>query len=178
MITMSAGPASEAQMSLDSPHYGSLQNSRAALAPEARQQRATSPRSTHVAVAVLCYVNLVNYIERYTIAGTCWAVFRCVCVGVCATCSIMLVVYSLTCSSPTGVLPNIQAYFDLSDGTAALLQTGTTLAVKSAEMWQQMPPRRGRKVINDACVQSSFAASYSWLLSLVTLATATTGSIS
>uniref|UniRef100_A0A674P9V5 SPNS lysolipid transporter 3, sphingosine-1-phosphate (putative) n=1 Tax=Takifugu rubripes TaxID=31033 RepID=A0A674P9V5_TAKRU len=38
----------------------------------------------------LCYVNLVNYIERYTIAG---------------------------------VLPNIQAYFHLSDGTAALLQT-------------------------------------------------------
>ncbi|CAF98541.1 unnamed protein product, partial [Tetraodon nigroviridis] len=28
-----------------------------------------SPRSAYVAIAVLCYVNLVNYIERYTIAG-------------------------------------------------------------------------------------------------------------
>lgn len=74
---MSDGPVSE--MSLDSPHYGSLQNSRAALAPEARQQWAATPRATYLAVAVLCYVNLVNYIERYTIAGTRWAV----CGGVC-----------------------------------------------------------------------------------------------
>ncbi|TNM84573.1 hypothetical protein fugu_008751 [Takifugu bimaculatus] len=87
---MSDEPASPAQMSLESPHYGSLQNSRAALTPEAGQQWAASPRSAYVAMAVLCYVNLVNYIERYTIAG---------------------------------VLPNIQAYFALSDGTAALLQT-------------------------------------------------------
>lgn len=80
MITMSDGPASAAQMSLDSPHYGSLQNSRAALTPEAGQQWAASPRSAYVAVAVLCYVNLVNYIERYTIAGTCWGLCVCVCV--------------------------------------------------------------------------------------------------
>lgn len=78
MLTMSDGPASQAQMSLDSPDYGSLQNSCTALAPEAQQQRAASPRSAYVAVAVLCYVNLVNYIERYTIAGTCWGVCRCV----------------------------------------------------------------------------------------------------
>lgn len=39
----------------------------------------------------------------------------------------MLHVFSnLTChNSQTGVLPNIQAYFVISDGTAALLQTGT-----------------------------------------------------
>lgn len=81
VITMSDGPVSQAQMSLDSPHYGSLQNSRAALAPEAQQQRAASPRSTYAAVAVLCYVNLVNYIERYTIAGRCRGVVGvCVCV--------------------------------------------------------------------------------------------------
>lgn len=69
MLTMSEGSAPQAQMSLDDPNYGSLQSSRAALAPEARPQRAAPPRSTYGAVAVLCYVNLVNYIERYTIAG-------------------------------------------------------------------------------------------------------------
>lgn len=73
--TMSDGSGSESQIS--SLHYGSFQNSLATLTPEAKDKPAISPRSTYVAVAVLCYVNLVNYIERYTIAGTQWGFFVC-----------------------------------------------------------------------------------------------------
>lgn len=67
MIAMADGTGS--QMSLGSLHYGSFQSSRATLTPET-DKPAISPRRAYVAIAVLCYVNLVNYIERYTIAGT------------------------------------------------------------------------------------------------------------
>lgn len=50
--------------------YGSFQNSLTTLAPQAEEKPPISPRRAYIAVAVLCYVNLVNYIERYTIAGT------------------------------------------------------------------------------------------------------------
>lgn len=70
MAAMSDGPVSPSQMSSCSLHYGSFQNSLATLTPEAEGKPASSPRSAYVAVAVLCYVNLVNYIERYTIAGS------------------------------------------------------------------------------------------------------------
>lgn len=49
--------------------YGSLVNSLASLTPAAAEQTAVSPRSAYTAVAVLCYINLLNYMERYTIAG-------------------------------------------------------------------------------------------------------------
>lgn len=70
MAAMSDGSVSQCQMSSSRLHYGSFQNSLATLAPEAEDKPALSPRSAYVAVAVLCYVNLVNYIERYTIAGS------------------------------------------------------------------------------------------------------------
>lgn len=126
--TMSDGSESPSQIS--SLQYGSFQNSLATLTPEAEDKPAISPRSTYVAVAVLCYVNLVNYIERYTIAGTWWGFFFCLFLpffgeGVLAT-WMFHVFFILMChNSQTGVLPNIQAYFVISDGTAALLQTGT-----------------------------------------------------
>lgn len=65
--TMSEASGSQAPTSLSGLRYGSFQNSLAALTPEPDDKPA---RSAYVAVAVLCYVNLVNYIERYTIAGT------------------------------------------------------------------------------------------------------------
>lgn len=65
---MSDGPGP--QSSTGSFHYGSFQNSLETLAPAAENKPVISPRSAYVAIAVLCYVNLVNYIERYTIAGT------------------------------------------------------------------------------------------------------------
>lgn len=68
VTTMSDGPESQSQIS--SLHYGSFQNSLATLTSEAEDKPAISPRSAYVAIAVLCYVNLVNYLERYTIAGT------------------------------------------------------------------------------------------------------------
>uniref|UniRef100_A0AAQ5X2S5 Major facilitator superfamily (MFS) profile domain-containing protein n=1 Tax=Amphiprion ocellaris TaxID=80972 RepID=A0AAQ5X2S5_AMPOC len=71
-------------------HYGSFVNSLSSLTPNAVENPAISPRRAHIAIAVLCYINLLNYMERYTIAG---------------------------------VLSNIQAFFDISDSTAGLLQT-------------------------------------------------------
>uniref|UniRef100_A0A671U5S5 SPNS lysolipid transporter 3, sphingosine-1-phosphate (putative) n=1 Tax=Sparus aurata TaxID=8175 RepID=A0A671U5S5_SPAAU len=51
--------------------YGSFVNSLSSLATaeEVVQKSAISPRRSYIAVAVLCYVNLINYMERYTIAG-------------------------------------------------------------------------------------------------------------
>ncbi|KAM6983948.1 protein spinster homolog 3 [Tautogolabrus adspersus] len=48
-------------------HYGSFANSLASLTPQAPES--ISPRRAKIAVAVLCYINLINYMERYTIAG-------------------------------------------------------------------------------------------------------------
>ena len=53
-------------------HYGSFVNSLSSLTPsyvEEKQKPVISQRRAYVAVAVLCYVNLLNYMERYTIAG-------------------------------------------------------------------------------------------------------------
>lgn len=77
MAAMSDGSVSRSQMSSSSLRYGSFQNSLATLTPEAEDKPALSPRSAYVAVAVLCYVNLVNYIERYTIAGPSCFFFIC-----------------------------------------------------------------------------------------------------
>ncbi|XP_026184777.1 protein spinster homolog 3 isoform X1 [Mastacembelus armatus] len=49
--------------------YGSFANSLASLTPNAGEKQVISPKRAYVAVAVLCYINLVNYMERYTIAG-------------------------------------------------------------------------------------------------------------
>ncbi|XP_068779259.1 protein spinster homolog 1 [Struthio camelus] len=49
-----------------------------------------SPRRARLTAAVLCYVNLLNYMDRFTVAG---------------------------------VLPDIEAFFDIGDGSSGLLQT-------------------------------------------------------
>ncbi|XP_029030626.1 protein spinster homolog 3 isoform X2 [Betta splendens] len=50
-------------------HYGSFVNSLASLTPKAEISPAISPKRAYIAVTVLCYINLLNYMERYTIAG-------------------------------------------------------------------------------------------------------------
>nr|XP_023688725.1 protein spinster homolog 3-like [Paramormyrops kingsleyae] len=45
--------------------YGSLENE----PPPPAGAATISPRRSYVVVAVLCYVNLLNYMDRYTIAG-------------------------------------------------------------------------------------------------------------
>lgn len=50
-------------------HYGSFVNSLSSLTPQVVDKPAISPRRSYIAVAVLCYVNLINFMERYTIAG-------------------------------------------------------------------------------------------------------------
>ncbi|XP_063750873.1 protein spinster homolog 3 isoform X2 [Eleginops maclovinus] len=51
-------------------HYGSFVNSLSSLTPktEETEEPAISQRRSYVAIAVLCYINLLNYTERYTIA--------------------------------------------------------------------------------------------------------------
>ncbi|XP_021173535.2 protein spinster homolog 3 isoform X1 [Fundulus heteroclitus] len=49
--------------------YGALTNSVSSLAPLTADKPVISQRRAYVAIAVLCYVNLLNYMERYTIAG-------------------------------------------------------------------------------------------------------------
>lgn len=49
--------------------YGSFVNSLSSLGPQPEEKIAVPTTRTYVAVAVLCYVNLINYMERYTIAG-------------------------------------------------------------------------------------------------------------
>lgn len=50
-------------------HYGSFVNSLSSLTPKPVDKPAISRRRAYIAVAVLCYINLINYMERYTIAG-------------------------------------------------------------------------------------------------------------
>lgn len=45
--------------------YGSLDNE----PPPPGEAAAITPKRSYVVVAVLCYVNLLNYMDRYTIAG-------------------------------------------------------------------------------------------------------------
>lgn len=113
---MSDGSGSQTQVG--SLHYGSLQNSLATLTSGAEDTPAISPRRAYAAIAVLCYVNLVNYIERYTIAGTRGRFLL----------GASRLVHSAP-PSPTGILPHLQAYFAVSDSVAPLLQTGTPAAV-------------------------------------------------
>ncbi|XP_041864277.1 protein spinster homolog 3 isoform X2 [Melanotaenia boesemani] len=49
--------------------YGSLVNSVSSLSPIVAEKPAISPTQAYVTIAVLCYVNLINYMERYTIPG-------------------------------------------------------------------------------------------------------------
>lgn len=48
------------------PHYGTIANGPVDSSAETTE---ISPRRAYIAVAVLCYVNLLNYMDRYTIAG-------------------------------------------------------------------------------------------------------------
>nr|XP_040038427.1 protein spinster homolog 3 [Gasterosteus aculeatus aculeatus] len=51
--------------------YGAFVSSLSSITPRAEEKEKVtiSPRRAYVAVAVLCYINLLNYAERYTIAG-------------------------------------------------------------------------------------------------------------
>ncbi|XP_062392249.1 protein spinster homolog 3-like [Sardina pilchardus] len=48
------------------PHYGTIANGQV---DHSLETTGISPRRAYIAVAVLCYVNLLNYMDRYTIAG-------------------------------------------------------------------------------------------------------------
>ncbi|XP_061902439.1 protein spinster homolog 3 [Entelurus aequoreus] len=49
--------------------YGSFVNSLSSLTLKPDEKSSISHRRAYVAVVVLCYINLLNYMERYTIAG-------------------------------------------------------------------------------------------------------------
>lgn len=106
--------------------YGSFVNSLTSLAPDVEEKPAVSPKRAYVTMVVLCYINLLNYMERYTIAG--WVIFLCrqhcvsihiiYCLQLCWTYTLW---FFLPC---TGVLADIKKFFDIRDSTAGLLQTG------------------------------------------------------
>ena len=62
------------KLSLSSCMSGSYRYGSIASEPEdnilsSAENNAISPKRAYIAVAVLCYVNLLNYMDRYTIAG-------------------------------------------------------------------------------------------------------------
>ncbi|KAI4877406.1 hypothetical protein NFI96_011702, partial [Prochilodus magdalenae] len=115
-----------------------------------------SPKRAYVAVAVLCYVNLLNYMDRYTIAGE----------------------YTNHPEIATGrVLPSIQKYFSISDSTSGLLQTVFICSfMLLAPIFGYLGDRYNRKLIMVAgmiawivtTLGSSFITqSYFWVLVLM-----------
>lgn len=52
-----------------STRYGSIADSLPTDEPSTAETTVLSPRRSYITVAVLCYVNLINYMDRYTIAG-------------------------------------------------------------------------------------------------------------
>ncbi|CAB1316850.1 unnamed protein product [Coregonus sp. 'balchen'] len=52
-----------------STHYGSTADSLPTSEPSTAETTVFSPLRSHITVAVLCYINLINYMDRYTIAG-------------------------------------------------------------------------------------------------------------
>ncbi|CDQ83826.1 unnamed protein product [Oncorhynchus mykiss] len=52
-----------------STRYGSIADSLPTDEPSTAEITVLSPRRSYITVAVLCYVNLINYMDRYTIAG-------------------------------------------------------------------------------------------------------------
>lgn len=56
-------------ISLKNRRYGSLTEESTENLSLSIDTSTVSPRSSYIAVAVLCYINLLNYMDRYTIAG-------------------------------------------------------------------------------------------------------------
>ncbi|XP_053469768.1 protein spinster homolog 1 [Ictalurus furcatus] len=97
--------------------------------PEAECASGVSSKRAVMTVAVLCYINLLNYMDRFTVAG---------------------------------VLPDIEKFFNISDGKSGLLQTVFICSYMFlAPVFGYLGDRYNRKLI--MCVGISF-----W--SLVTLA--------
>lgn len=121
------GPMSQWSLTSSSgPHYGSFKdNSLSSLRSKATEKTAVSSRRASVAIAVLCYINLVNYMERYIIAGQTMShdgtAHHHTPLSACLW-------WTFThCHCHTGVFTNIQEFFAISDSTVALIQTGMTM---------------------------------------------------
>ncbi|KAM3601194.1 uncharacterized protein V6R79_008877 [Siganus canaliculatus] len=125
-------------------HYGSFGNSLAALTPAEEGKTVITTKKAYITVAVLCYVNLINYMERFSIAG---------------------------------VLSNVQAFFNINDSMAALLQTVFICSfLLLAPVFGYLGDRYNRKYIMifgvivwlATAVASSFVTkSHFWLLLLL-----------
>lgn len=75
-------------------------------------------------VAVLCYVNLLNYMDRFTVASTCGAGGRGAAVGQPHISPHLPVWGGGFFFFPPGVLPEVEDFFGIGDGSSGLLQTG------------------------------------------------------
>lgn len=111
-------------------HYGSFKNSLASLTSRTQEDEeggvegsASSPtcQRSYLAVAALCYINLLNYMERYIIAGSIVARHH---PPTSPSPNTTYSIRSLEAVIFPGVLPKIQEFFSISDSMVALLQTG------------------------------------------------------
>lgn len=86
-----------------------------------------SPLRAVLTVLILCFVNLLNYMDRFTIAGTrarTHAQLR-ACVHQAHPDDVI---------HPTGVLPDIERYFGIDDSKSGLLQTGENTCTSMSNM--------------------------------------------
>lgn len=79
-----------------------------------------SERRALLIVLILCYVNLLNYMDRFTVAGKGGALPR----PRPPPDRLLAIKLSFSSFSPPGVLPDIEHYFGINDEKSGLLQTG------------------------------------------------------
>lgn len=106
--------------------YGSMSSEQPDRDASSVQTTSISLRRSYIAVAVLCYINLLNYMDRYTIAGE-----QTLPKAIASVMRQNVNRNSDRCCSGSvpGVLLSIQKYFEIADSTSGLLQTGISLCL-------------------------------------------------
>uniref|UniRef100_A0AAY5EZS5 Major facilitator superfamily (MFS) profile domain-containing protein n=1 Tax=Electrophorus electricus TaxID=8005 RepID=A0AAY5EZS5_ELEEL len=113
---------SEDKHPCSSQKYGSVSHETAEGDIPSADAGIKSSKRAYVAVAVLCYVNLLNYMDRYTIAGDeAWESWLFLFLA--SPVAIGTPVKNIWYVCVSGVLPSIQNYFRITDSTSGLLQT-------------------------------------------------------
>lgn len=153
--------------------------------PEAEPPSGVSEKRARLTVFTLCYVNLLNYMDRFTVAGRPQPIR-----GGGEGEEVRGEEAALTPpAAPAGVLPNIARDFGINDEKSGLLQTGEwrlpVAGCYSNSLWTSCgssPPGFLRRNLplhllssSSSPPQSSSAVTCFWLQSSVTLATGTTG---
>lgn len=112
--------------------------------PEAEPPSGVSRKRALLTVCILCYVNLLNYMDRFTVAGRPQPIR-----GSAVVVMVMKVLFDhLTVKPATrpGVLPDIERDFGINDKDSGLLQTGerTTSQGQGSGSASPRPPTPGQ----------------------------------